>query len=418
MGGANKQYMERQEIGCRDHIKKYVCTRHFEDTGLVNYIKKCGDYQPCDYCEEEDIDEDDEVISILLPNLVEQMLKCIKTEYGDPENWLGFDSTEDGDGYQGETFDTQELLIGELGLEIDNEQVLDDIIELIICENWCVNDPYGNSESEELLFTWRNFSNILKHRSRFVFFKSSFKSAGDLLEPFEILDKIGEAVHGMRNLYSTHDTLFSTFDFYRARQHKKKNEANEVDTLGPPPKESAMVNRMSPAGIPMFYCSDDSETAIAEVLNRKFKNYKYLTVGCFQNTRALNIINLNNLKTVSIFESDKNKYYHATQFLLRFRHEITMPVSRNGAEHYEYVPTQVVTEYFRDIFSDVYKIKIDGIQYPSVKNPRKSCFVLFFDQGDVSDSKTSIRKKSGFIKDHKKPSLMLNKKSIKTFIWK
>jgi len=292
----------------------------------------------------------------------------------------------------------------------------------ILSDSWCERDPYGDKESDSLFYSWRNFSDIIKHRTRYVFFKNTFKTEDDGMEPYEVLDKIGEVVYGMQNLYNTFDVapLFPTIDFYRVRQHKLKNEAKSASGLGSPPNEIAMVNRMSPAGISMFYCSDDESTAIAEVLNEKDRAKKYITVGCFQNTRPLNIINLNHLKNVSLFELDKSEFYQAVQFLWRFRAEISKAVSRDGAEHYEYVPTQVVTEYFRDVFSTKYKIKIDGIQYPSVKRKGKSCFVLFFNPNDIVDSHPPRKPKSvksSVMNSSSKASLVLLNKSVKTFKW-
>lgn len=37
-------------------------------------------------------------------------------------------------------------------------------------------------------------------------------------------------------------------------------------------------------------------------------------------------------------------------FLDRFAHEVSKPVAPDALEHIEYVPTQIVTEYFRHAF--------------------------------------------------------------------
>lgn len=421
MGQAKSHMLERESRGTYDHIKSFVCSKHFDDRGILEFINQNSVEAKCSYCDDADLFEEEEINeAVQLTDLVEYMVDCIKMEYDDPANWLGYDSSEGG--YQGEVYDTRELLF-EVGLELENDNLLDDIVDSIIAEQWCESDPYGTSKSQDLFFTWKTFSEILKHRSRFVFFKNSFKRPEDSMEPYDILDKIGEVVFGMKNLYNTYDSspLFPTIDFYRARQHKNENEANNAAKLGSPPNNLAMVNRMSPAGIPMFYCSDNQKTALAEVLDKTDVEKKYITSGCFHNERPLNIINLNHLKRLSIFELDKNKYYPAMQFLWRFRQEITKPVTRDGAEHYEYVPTQVVTEYFRDVFSAKYKIQIDGIQYPSVKKEGTSCFVLFFEQDDIIDSDVSIksaaaRKKFSFAPP-KTPSLILQNKTVKTYEW-
>jgi hypothetical protein len=47
----------------------------------------------------------------------------------------------------------------------------------------------------------------------------------------------------------------------RARRAERFSKARE---LGPPPRRFAKQNRMSPAGIPMLYGSDDKKTTLAE----------------------------------------------------------------------------------------------------------------------------------------------------------
>jgi len=57
----------------------------------------------------------------------------------------------------------------------------------------------------------------------------------------------------------------------------------------------------------------------------------------------------------------------------------------DGYEHIEYVPTQVVTEYFRYVVPEIAIYKIDGIVYPSAKEGGKNCCVLFFDNDECKE---------------------------------
>ncbi|WP_315264419.1 RES family NAD+ phosphorylase, partial [Tannerella forsythia] len=58
-------------------------------------------------------------------------------------------------------------------------------------------------------------------------------------------------------------------------------------------------------------------------------------------------------------------------------------IKHDNKIHIEYVPTQIMTEYFRYVFTEISDIKIDGILYPSSQNGG-NCYVLFF------DNKTSL----------------------------
>jgi hypothetical protein len=65
------------------------------------------------------------------------------------------------------------------------------------------------------------------------------------------------------------------------------------------------------------------------------------------------------------------------QFLHRFVRECTQPIAKDGSEHIDYIPTQVVTEFFRHIFTDTEGKRLDGILYPSSKRNGGICCVLF-----------------------------------------
>jgi hypothetical protein len=61
----------------------------------------------------------------------------------------------------------------------------------------------------------------------------------------------------------------------RARKLERFHKARE---LGPPPLRAAKQNRMSPAGIPMFYGSDDLRTTLKEMPDLP----RYYAIGTFE----------------------------------------------------------------------------------------------------------------------------------------
>jgi hypothetical protein len=62
-------------------------------------------------------------------------------------------------------------------------------------------------------------------------------------------------------------------------------------------------------------------------------------------------------------------------FIAEFASDLSEPVDQDGREHIDYVPTQIVTEYFRRLFPS----KVDGILYASCQNDGGRSCVLFVD---------------------------------------
>ena len=383
MGQASQRQIANYERGYTDDIDKNVCGRHFENIGIIKYVHEHGASGTCSYCDEDSPD----AVVIALSDLLEHIVQCLYLEFANPDDaGVSYESREGGYLHD-EIYDTHELLGEQVDLYIEDDDLWEDITGSITNEVWCPRRPYELNEGDELVYTWNYFASILKHESRYVFFKTDFIVLEERLKPYEVLDEIGKLIYKLK-LYRTLSEdapLFPTVDFYRARQHRGKDKVNSAKTLGPPPKEWAIANRMSPAGISMFYCSDTRETALAETLDPTNKGSRYISVGIFQNTRDLRIIDLTNLPEVSLFDEEKNSHYQGMQFLHRFVRDVIKPITRDGREHIEYVPTQVVTEYFRYVFSTQYKIEINGIKYPSSKMKGSSCYVLFFGQDDVAD---------------------------------
>ncbi len=75
-------------------------------------------------------------------------------------------------------------------------------------------------------------------------------------------------------------------------------------------------------------------------------------------------------------------------FLRAFAYDLTRPVDKDQREHVEYVPSQVVTEYFRFRFRDHGGHPVCGILYPSAAlDGGRSC-VLFAGHEDFTDDWT------------------------------
>jgi hypothetical protein len=153
---------------------------------------------------------------------------------------------------------------------------------------------------------------------------------------------------------------------FRARQLKPKQHLKSSRDFGPPPIECATrSNRMSPAGIVMFYGSKERATAIAEIDDDPSLG---IVVGKFKTIRELRILDLTRLpRPLRFFEpqpetSIENRY--VISFLNSFGKSMAAKVEPGDREHIDYVPTQVVTEWFRTM-PLAGQSPIDGICYPS-----------------------------------------------------
>lgn len=190
--------------------------------------------------------------------------------------------------------------------------------------------------------------------------------------PYDILYEIGSNVDRLNLVIS----LPVSTDFVRVRVSENNVGYSTVAELGPPPVNKCVSsNRMSPAGIPMFYGAFNEATALAETTK---ETDHYATVGTFKTMREIKVLDLTKLPFVpSIFDRKKRDDRQPIFFMRDFLRDFTKPVDKNGSEHIEYVPTQVVTEYFRHIYRHNDKKKLDGIIYPSsVSKGGKAC-VLF-----------------------------------------
>jgi RES domain-containing protein len=167
---------------------------------------------------------------------------------------------------------------------------------------------------------------------------------------------------------------------YRARPRGKGERHTAPGSLGPPPAELALqANRMNPPGIPMFYGADRESLAIAEVGNGR------VSLARFETTRAVRIVDLVDLPPVpGYFSQDSRERLQDLAFLHKFAREVSLPVPRDERVHVDYLPTQVFTEFLRDVrFAGE---PVDGIRYPSATSTKGANIVLFATQEDVEDA--------------------------------
>ncbi len=278
----------------------------------------------------------------------------------------------------GETWTTHELLADVVGLSLPNDDgsLFDAICSGVDDNTWCAKHPYVLSNVEEAQSSWELFCTIVKHERRFFFLDSKDKY-DEVLSPKELLEKILDDAEKVGLLVANAPGALT---LHRVRfQEPGANYATPTD-LGPPP-DAKQSNRMSPAGVVMFYASDTAETALRETASSRGPGT--YAVATFVATRPLVVLNLAQLPPIpSIFEPVSDTLEYDPRKTLQFLHEVAIAISqlvpRDGREHVEYVPTQVVTEFVRSR----QRSPIHGIQYTSAVDGGNS-FVLFADQSNL-----------------------------------
>jgi HEPN/RES N-terminal domain 1/RES domain len=354
-----------------------VCSDCFDDEDITQLIESAVESKKCDFCGRKSRTRP---IAAPLVEVVRFMSVSIHREYERAVEALGWDGAEGG--YQGEHFDSYDLLADYIGLALPNDdgRLIQVLADCFGDEPWCKRDPYGMRRDERLKFSWERFCEFIKHKRRYFFLQNWSDPFKEYLAPSQLLGFVARAAEK----YVLVKKLPADSLIYRARQQKADEILSTPYDFGPPPLERAIrSNRMSPAGIVMFYGSDDAETAIAEIDDNPSLG---IWVGTFRTARPALILDLTALpRRYRFFEiepdsSDADRY--AIEFLHSFVESMAEKVERGDREHVDYVPTQLVTEYFRTTFRHAGSI-IDGIRYFSAQRPKGKSLVLFADQANI-----------------------------------
>jgi hypothetical protein len=372
-----------------------VCAECFDDCEIQGFINSRADAQKCDFCGRRSRKS---VIATPLDEVVEFMLYAINREYERAVEALGWESAEGG--YLGTHWDSEELLNDVIGLSLPNDddgRLLEVLVECLGDEPWCERDPYGMREDERLLYSWERFSEFVKYQRRYFFLQSGGAVAGphsDLLDPSELLRFLEETVREHRLVR----TIRPGSLIYRVRQQKTGESLSKPFDFAPPPVEKAVKsNRMSPAGVVMFYGSDDPQTAVAEVDDDPKLG---ISVGTFKTTREVTVLDLTRLpRRIPFFRQEPETQERpfdrsGIAFLHDFVASLAAKVEKGDREHIDYVPPQVVTEWFRTIFH-IDGSKLDGIYYPSAQQQGGTSIVLFATQRDVVLTLSQIKALAG-----------------------
>jgi hypothetical protein len=417
MGRAKDWEIEQEERGWWGVPGRYVCPECFDDESLKQVIRENAAASSCDYCEltSEDLTgEAGALIAAPFDSVMEVIAEGLKSEWNDANNEsIPYESAEGG--YQADTTSSYDLVWNVVCPK--NESLAQEIIDALPDHVWVERQYYSLTQDQALWYGWENFCEVVKHQNRYMFhlrtrvrrpeaadapsptsaidaaikfgfppgaiektesespdFEEVWADAQEGISASRMLDEIGDAVQEVGLIRN----LPPATNLFRGRIGSSKTPYRTARRLGPPPPKKATASRMSPAGIPMFYGALEEKTAIAETIFGKLKSGQVVNVGTFLTLAEIPVLDLTHLKQVpSLFSRDRD-LRPVLKFLHAFVGDLSKPIKKDGREHIDYVPTQIVTEYFRHSFQSYDRQPVRGILYPSSRAKGGTACVLFF----------------------------------------
>jgi hypothetical protein len=371
MGWASERQIEEGEQGwsfssdlvCKDCVADYALARAIQESEDPSHI--------CTFCGRGPAAEMD----VLLKCFVEGL----RTEFGNADDEGVFYEGREG-GYQWhETWDTWDLVEGYADVLV-GEGLFEAVVDRVEDCTWVRVNFIAPRKDEALQSGWEAFCEAVQYETRYVFW---LRNNEDEREPsfaegvpaHRVLDDVGELV-GRLGLIRE---VPAGKQFWRARTHADPGVVWQALDLGTCSRyEAKQANRMSPAGIPMFYGSEQSGTALAEVALRSADSWA--TVACFETSRPCRVIDFTDLPAVpSMFDSHALGDRRDFMFLRSFAAQLSLP-ARDTLEQIDYVPTQVLTEYLLKILDRpscpvglLYRSAIDNQVSVVMNVPREHC---------------------------------------------
>lgn len=226
---------------------------------------------------------------------------------------------------------------------------------------------------------WKEFIGGISHSHRF--FNPSAKG---------FLDSVFASLFGDGNELKPKcvRTIQRGEPLYRARTASTYADAETIASdpvrqLGPPPKDRACSQRMTPYGISALYCSLERETCLSEI--RPITGDKAVSIAMTP-INQLKLLDLTKLGLVdppdlSLLDKGFRDALHLKTFINSLVKKMSKPKGRN--DELSYLSTQVVFEYLRLSFDS----QIDGLVFPSVQTGEQGINVVLFPEASVVSSK-------------------------------
>lgn len=369
MGGVSEAWIEAQERGW-SAPDTHVCADCVEDPFLQKLIDANATARACDYCGR----KGRHPLTAPAEVVVKAVFNAVHAYYCEPANGgVPYDG-----GYLIDPIGIEEVLSG-MGLA-GHVDFIKDVIESECNGDGFVpaaNGYWADSHEHEILSGgWALFCHRIKHETRFHFARPSPDESDNPndLPPSRMLSELG------RRLRPLLQTLPAGTLVYRVRIRKRgETWKPSAASLGAPPPDKTSAGRMNPAGIPYLYTSFDPATARKE-LRLPDRTSKTVFTGQFKLAQPLQVIDLTALPDPpSIFDVARKDEREGALFVREFVDTITEPVAKDGREHIDYVPSQVVCEYLAQVFQTGTGEPLGGLVFGSSVHPGGKNLVVFPD---------------------------------------
>jgi hypothetical protein len=400
---AKRMMMEQDEQGW-SYTDKFVCTACVDDYALEDAIVSVESTdETCSFCARSPAASLDVLMDVFVAGL--------RNEYNDADAEFVPYETKEG-GYQffaGPGLDSWDL-VGRFEDVLLGEGLVDEVRNSIHDTTWVERDSVWRRRDDVLRDAWSAFSESVKYRTRYVIWlvddvdEQELRGYGEV-PPGKIIHDIGQLLEQLGMVR----VLPAASAVWRAQTHEGSvlQPAASAGRLGTGKREHAkQPNRMSPAGIPMFYGAMDLDTAIVEVAVHAAADRDHVTVGRFSLSSDVTVVDFTALPTTpSVFDPRLGRFRREITFLHEFVKTLSIPVAP-GDEAIDYVPTQVLTEYFLRVFKPAENQDVIGLVYPSAPRPGGVSLVL-----DISNERCFDD--SATVPHH--PSLVLDAATVSTF---
>lgn len=376
-------YEEYSTISIPDAGRLFACSCHFEDKNLRQHIERNGVSGTCSFCEKgarvidlaDLIKHAETVIYRYFGTLDEE---CMPLElYHETSHGFGlveeirFTNEQENHINLLQSIPTYSLL-RKLSLVTDDD-ILNDALEdcFDMGQEWIRHNPMSLTEGQWVSYYWKSFCDTIKSRRRFTIDEYEFEGDyyGDTLSYKDVISRIFSAMKDAEMCI----TLPQGTRLYRSRIFDEKPKILNFDDLTSAPMEYAKQNRMSPAGISMFYSSLEAKTNHAELGSTEGA----IVTGRFTLRKDVRILDLTNLPSLSYWGKGN---IGEMEFLHDFSKEVSRPIDQDDKIHIEYIPTQAFTEYIKYRFKDHDGSSLDGIMFNSSKPNAGKNVVLFCNQ--------------------------------------